>query len=204
MATHSIKLGSTTYELAPKKLKPSTYSSSTNCPLLFVTSIGDGSTEKTVYTDSQKPTSGLYYNPSDNKLYCSNGFYEYSDERLKTILKPVTVNLEKLSKLRKVYFYWKEGNNTTSKQLGMIAQDVQKLYPELVSTNEDTGKLSLSYEKLSVIALEAIDVLYQENKQIKERLNTVENKYTDLEEKFIDLEYKFKQLTELIENKQNN
>ena len=40
----------------------------------------------------------------------------------------------------------------------MIAQDVQKLYPELV--NIDGDHLSLAYDKLSVVALKAIDELY--------------------------------------------
>ena len=56
----------------------------------------------------------------------------------------------------------------------MIAQDVQKLYPELVSTDQNTGYLSLAYDKLSVIALEAIDTLYEEYKQLKERVNELE------------------------------
>ena len=56
----------------------------------------------------------------------------------------------------------------------MIAQDVQKLYPELVSMDKNTGYLSLAYDKLSVIALEAIDTLYEEYKQLKERVNKLE------------------------------
>jgi hypothetical protein len=122
------------------------------------------------------------------------GFYETSDGRLKDIVKPLHVDLEKLSKLRKVYFTWKDSQKYgSSKQLGMIAQDVQELYPELV--HEKDGQLSLAYDKLSVIALEAIDILYKENKELKEQLTKCENKCFDLEERFIDLEVLVKKLS---------
>ena len=55
-----------------------------------------------------------------------------------------------------------------SPQIGVSAQEVQKLYPELVSENDD-GYLSVDYAKLSVIALSAIDNL---NERIK-RLETI-------------------------------
>jgi hypothetical protein len=55
----------------------------------------------------------------------------------------------------------------------MIAQDVQKIYPELVY--KDGGRLSLAYDKLSVIALEAIDVLNEKNKELEKRINKLES-----------------------------
>jgi hypothetical protein len=55
----------------------------------------------------------------------------------------------------------------------MIAQDVQKLYPELVDTESEY--LSLAYDKLSVIALAAIDSLYQDYKNLKDKLYKIES-----------------------------
>ena len=127
-------------------------------------------------------SANLSYNTSikvqSNAVYASGGFYESSDERLKNILNPIRVNLDELSKLRKVYYLWKD-NSSSDVQLGVIAQDIQKLYPELVSTNSDTGYLSLSYDKLSVIALEAIDTLYKEHKLLKERVDKLEKLLTN-------------------------
>jgi hypothetical protein len=122
-------------------------------------------------------TGGLQYNTYvriyNNALYSSYGFYESSDERLKTVLNPIRVNLDELSKLRKVYYLWK--NKTDDRrQLGIIAQDIQKLYPELVSVDTETEMLSVAYDKLSVIALSAIDTLYQEHVQLKERVDKLE------------------------------
>ena len=118
-----------------------------------------------------------------NKMTSTIGFFETSDERLKDIVNPIVVDLDKLSKLRKVYFNWKDRLNSDL-QLGMIAQDVQELYPELVS--EINGQLNLSYEKLSVIALKAIDVLHHENNELKSRIERLETLVNQLSEKIID------------------
>ena len=118
---------------------------------------------------------------SSSGVYSVDGFFETSDERLKNILKPVKINLDDLSKLRKIYYTWKDIKSGDKLQIGMVAQEVQKLYPELVGIDSNTGFLSLAYDKLSVVALEAIDVIYglmknlkQENLELKIRLEKLE------------------------------
>ena len=119
-------------------------------------------------------------NSSTCAIYAPGGFYESSDERLKHLLNPLQVSLDDICKLRKIYYTWKDDPNS-GRQLGVVAQDVQKLYPELVDINTDTGYLSLAYDKLSVIALGAIDKLYEifkklslENESLKNRLENLE------------------------------
>lgn len=149
-------------------------SSTTSCPVVFASGSGSSSgTARTLYAESD-----LVYNSSSNALSCSGGFYETSDGRLKDIIKPITVDLEKLSKLRKVYFNWK-GEESGSLQLGMIAQDVKELYPELV--NEQNGRLSLAYDKLSVIALESVDILYKIINELKSEIKELKTKLTNYE-----------------------
>ena len=75
--------------------------------------------------------------------------------------------------MRKVYFKWKN-NSVSNNEIGMIAQDVQKIYPEIIYDNN--GQLSLAYDKLSVIALEAIDELYKKNQELERRIKELENK----------------------------
>lgn len=105
--------------------------------------------------------------------YSRYGFYENSDESLKSIIKPLETNLDELSKLRKVYFNWKETNDgSTGPQIGIIAQDVKKLYPEIVSGEE--GNLTVAYDKLGVIALDAIDKLNEKNKSLEARIERLE------------------------------
>lgn len=91
----------------------------------------------------------------------ANAFYASSDIRLKNILDDINIDFDKLKLIPKKYYTWK-GSDIL--QLGTIAQDIQKIYPEVVSKNEN-GYLSVDYSKLSIIALAAIDKL---NERIKE------------------------------------
>jgi len=94
-----------------------------------------------------------------DKLYASNGFFESSDIRLKNIISDITVDgtLDKLNKLRKIYYTLKSDPSNTV-QLGLIAQELTEYYPELI-TKSDDGYLNISYDRLSVIILVAIDEL---------------------------------------------
>ena len=91
----------------------------------------------------------------------ANSFYASSDIRLKNILDDINIDFDKLKLIPNKYYTWK-GSDIL--QLGTIAQDIQKIYPEVVSKNEN-GYLSVDYSKLSIIALAAIDKL---NERIKE------------------------------------
>lgn len=106
------------------------------------------------------------------KMNTSSGFYETSDERLKTFGNDIAVNLDKLAKLPKKYFTWKNSNDKNT-YIGTSAQAVQELYPELVSKDEN-GTLSVAYDKLSMIALKGIDVLNDKIKSLEERIERLE------------------------------
>lgn len=116
---------------------------------------------------------------SGTKIEASGGFYETSDERLKNFLNDIEVDLDKLAKLPKKYFTWKT-DETDNLQIGTSAQAVQELYPEIVSEDEN-GTLSVAYDKLSVVALKAVDKLNEEittlkdkNKELEDRINKLE------------------------------
>lgn len=123
---------------------------------------------------------------SSSKLYYASGvyiesgktvkaasFYETSDARLKDFYDDVEVDLEKLALIPKKYFKWKLDGNKL--EIGTSAQEIQKIYPELVDANED-GILTVSYSKLSIVALKGIDKLYEEVKQLKDRVRKLESK----------------------------
>lgn len=101
-------------------------------------------------------------------VYAANGFYESSDERLKDFGEGLKVNLDELSKLRKSYFTFKD--KPEDLQIGISAQEIQKLYPEIVSET-DNGYLNVDYSKLAVIALAAIDKLNERVKKL-EKINS--------------------------------
>ena len=126
-----------------------------------------GSTSKTGTTTS--------LNTSSTDVYISGGeIYAASDERLKDLGDNVEVDFNKLSEIPKVYYYWKD-DEEKRQMIGTSAQKLREIYPELVSENED-GKMAVSYEKLSIIALAAVDKLHKENEELKDRLKRIEEK----------------------------
>lgn len=97
--------------------------------------------------------------------------YYSSDERLKDNVKPIENALEKLTKIRGVEFDWNdkqdvyEGHDT-----GVIAQEVQKVLPEVVTERED-GMLAVKYEKMVGLLIESIKDLKAEVDDLKRQLN---------------------------------
>ena len=93
-----------------------------------------------------------------------------SDKRLKENIKPIESALDKVSKLQGVTFDWKKSDSVLDikKDIGFIAQDVQKVIPELVREN-DNGLLSLRHQGITPILLEAIKELKAEIEELKSK-----------------------------------
>jgi hypothetical protein len=106
----------------------------------------------------------MYFN--ENVWFEGVNLYAKSDENLKTIKDNVNIPIEKLIEIRKVYYNYLNNDVT---DMGVIAQDIYKICPEIVYVNDD-GYLAVAYNKLSVLALLAIDEL---NKRIKELENII-------------------------------
>lgn len=92
-----------------------------------------------------------------------------SDERLKDNVETINNALEKVSELNGVTFNWNElaeGKDKNIREAGVIAQQVQKVLPEVV-TERDTGYLAVRYEKLVPLLIEAIKELKAEVDALK-------------------------------------
>ena len=76
-----------------------------------------------------------------------------SDERLKDNIEPIENALSDVCKLEGVSFNWKD---TGTKATGFIAQQVEPIFPDLVSTSEDDGIKSVNYIGLIGHLVEAI------------------------------------------------
>ena len=138
----------------------------------------DGTSSSASFASNQWYRSQSVYIKSGG-VYAVNGFYQYSDERLKDFSNDISVNLDTLSKLPKKYYTWKNDTKDEYTHIGTSAQELMKVYPELVKQDEE-GMLTVDYSKLSIIALKAVDMLHDENiklkmelDKIKERLNII-------------------------------
>ena len=94
-----------------------------------------------------------------------------SDERLKENIKPIKSALDKVMKLQGVTFDWKKTDSVLElkEDIGFIAQDVQKVVPELVRENTN-GLLSMRHQGITPILLEAIKELKAEIEELKKQI----------------------------------
>ncbi len=106
----------------------------------------------------------------------ADSFVYNSDRRLKKNIKKLE-NYRDILKINAVRFNWKKDGKA---DVGIIAQEVQKYFPEFVK-KDDKGILAVDYPKLAV---PMINLLQEQDKKIKEqekRLNDLERRLEKLE-----------------------
>jgi hypothetical protein len=95
-------------------------------------------------------------------------FYS-SDERLKDNVSNIPNALDKVESLRGVEFDWNDKQEVyEGHDIGVIAQDVEKVLPEIVE-NRDNGYKAVKYEKLTAVLIEAV-------KELSAKVKELENK----------------------------
>lgn len=124
-----------------------------------------------------------------------NGFFKESDKRLKSDIKPLTHTLDQICSIPTDSF-----TKSGVKQIGTIAQDLEKIIPEIVSEDyklasevpnkeefeiiqhqnkdqvDDYIKVKkVEYDMLGVIAIEGIKLLKQEIDKLNNRIKELEN-----------------------------
>ena len=62
----------------------------------------------------------------------------------------------------------------SERNIGVIAQEVEAVFPELVSTTGDDGYKGVEYDKLTAILVEAVKELNAENKELRAQLEALE------------------------------
>ncbi|CAN0423465.1 unnamed protein product [Ectocarpus fasciculatus] len=102
-----------------------------------------------------------------------------SDRRLKTNIVPLQNSLEKVSKIRGVYFSWAEDESIGSKlndghrHVGVIAQEVRDVLPEIVRDIEDGQYFGVQYSELIPLVLDAVRELDEKVSDISSHDNTI-------------------------------
>jgi Chaperone of endosialidase len=92
-----------------------------------------------------------------------------SDERLKTNISQLSNPMETLNQLNGYHYNWKEEWRDSATQTGLLAQEVEKVMPELVKQDEK-GIKSVNYNGLIPYLLEAVKVLHEENKAMRKAI----------------------------------
>lgn len=161
---------------------------------------------------------------ADGTVYIKNASVSTSDERYKNFIEDISIDFNELKKIPKKKFKWKAGEfyDNDKVYLGTSAQAIRNIYPELVHVYKDTkfeencnsnkpsqdinlesNILGVDYEKLSLVALAAIDklndrleslekevkLLKEEKYIIADKLVIAQNKCIELEEQLIDINY---------------
>jgi type II secretory pathway pseudopilin PulG len=98
-------------------------------------------------------------------------FIYTSDATLKTEVTPISDALNKLMQVHGVNYKWK---GLSRQSMGLLAQDVEKVFPEVVSKVAE-GKKGVDYAKMVAPIIEAIRQLKEENDTLKARIKSLEN-----------------------------
>ncbi|GGD42188.1 hypothetical protein GCM10011514_02700 [Emticicia aquatilis] len=112
--------------------------------------------------------------------YLNGNLIQTSDKRLKKNFLPIKNSLSSIYKLNGYQFNWTEEARSRDLQTGLIAQEVQKIFPELVQTDEK-GFLSVNYIGLVPHLIESIKELRDENNSLKTKNQTLESRLDKIE-----------------------
>lgn len=109
-------------------------------------------------------------------------YVKASDKRLKKDIEDVEGILPKVLRLQPKTYRYLSNDNSSPVSFGFIAQEVEPLFPDLVSTKSDNGMKGIAYEEVGVVAIQAckeqqvqINAQSQKLKQIEQRLQVLES-----------------------------
>ena len=154
---------------------------------------GDGYDKKLAIGNGRSYSS--YYTLYVNGPIYGTSVANSSDARLKKDVETISGALDKVLKLRGVSFYWKnktemaeakgisadsiEYNYDSKKHIGVIAQELEAEFPELVNTDDD-GFKSVEYSNIAPILLEAVKELKAEKDALQTTVETQQQQIDEL------------------------
>ncbi|GLR18722.1 tail fiber domain-containing protein [Portibacter lacus] len=100
-----------------------------------------------------------------------------SDRRYKLDFKPISSALSKVNQLNGYYYYWNQDafpqkNFNDDRQIGVIAQEIEAIFPEMVMTDDD-GYKSVDYSRLTPVLVEAVKELSDRNNALEKELSEI-------------------------------
>ena len=94
-----------------------------------------------------------------------------SDERLKQKIQPIGHVMDKLVLLSGYTYQWKDTIRGTDEQIGLLAQELEKQFPQLVKTDE-AGMKSVAYSNMVPVLIEAIKEQQEQINELRELLES--------------------------------
>jgi len=135
-----------------------------------------------LYSEGGSPTSALKLF-GDGNATLSGSLTENSDIRLKTNINLLTQVLPKLLLLNGYSYNWKDKSLSNESQIGLMAQEVESLFPELIRENPD-GRLAVSYTRFVPLLIEGM----------KEQQNTIDKQQEMIETLLVNQKKILKQI----------
>jgi len=108
-----------------------------------------------VGNDPSSNSANIFNLQMDGDLTIGGSLMQNSDRRLKKQITPLSNSIEVINQLTGYTYFWKGSYKPSRKQIGLIAQEVQDILPELVQEDEE-GMLSLDYISIIPVLIEAI------------------------------------------------
>ncbi|MCL5774534.1 MAG: tail fiber domain-containing protein, partial [Firmicutes bacterium] len=147
--------------------------------LRIATSDGGYITFRTGYYNGAKMTLN-----NNGSLWTLSGYSQGSDIRLKKNISTVNEALDKVLKLRGVIFEWKtkeykERGFPKGRHYGVIAQEIEKILPEIVNT-DSKGEKSVAYTEIIPVLIEAVKEQQKEIAGLKEQQKAQQKQITEL------------------------
>ena len=130
-------------------------------------------------------TSGCYYNASNNSIYATGDVIAAaSDDRLKDKKGNIENALDKVNSLNGFHYNWNDkavelGFRTEEQKeedlIGLSAQDVKEVAPELVTESSLEGYDTVRYDKVTALLVEAVKELTEQNKELKAEIESLKS-----------------------------
>ena len=143
-----------------------TTASSTNTERMRITSAGLIPGQDNVYTVGN--TTNRW-----SAVWSANGTIQTSDIRLKTNIEPLTYGLKEVLQLRPVSYDWKD--NSGKNKIGLIAQEVKKIVPQVVIGDETKENLGMNYAELVPVLINSVKELQAQIDGLKKTISELKS-----------------------------
>ena len=110
----------------------------------------------------------------DGQVSVNGGVVHASDKRLKENIEELPYGIEEILQLKPVTYNWKRYPEN-GRHIGLIAQEVKDVLPELVETgNSEQQYLHLDYTNIIPVLINGLKELKAENDELKARIEVLE------------------------------